>query len=71
MGPMLGHNERALRHTAGSGIAAMVVACGVAQWPELITQLHQCLASSNAAAVDGGLDTLYKARCLHSALTWA
>ncbi len=38
----------------------MVVAGGLGEWPQLVGVLTQCLSSSDQAAVDGGLDTLYK-----------
>jgi hypothetical protein len=59
--PMLAHRERALRHTAGSNISCVVVASGLGTWPQLVAVLQQCLVSSDPAALDGGLDTLYKA----------
>lgn len=46
----------------GTNIAVIVVAGGLAAWPELLLQVVQCLESSDAAALEGALDALYKAR---------
>ncbi len=58
--PLLAHRERALRHTAGSCISAAVVATSLAEWPQLVSALQQCMASTDPAALDGGLDTWFK-----------
>jgi len=52
--------DRALRHTAGSIVAAVAAAGGLGAWPELVMWLGHSLASAEAATLDGALDTLYK-----------
>ena len=54
--------SKPLRHVVGTNIAVIVVAGGLAAWPELLLQVVQCLESSDAAALEGALDALYKAR---------
>jgi len=60
----LGNPSKALRHVVGTNIAVIVVAGGLAAWPELLVRLVQCLESSDAAALEGALDALYKVRRL-------
>jgi hypothetical protein len=55
--------ERVLRHTAGSITTTIVGALGLAGWPELVLWLVASLqggAASDAAALDGALDSLKK-----------
>ena len=54
--------SKPLRHVVGTNIAVVVVAGGLADWPELLVQMVQCLESSDANALEGALDALYKAR---------
>jgi len=58
----LGNPSKALRHVVGTNIAVIMVAGGLAAWPELLVRLVQCLESSDAHALEGALDALYKVR---------
>eukprot|EP00887_Chlorella_sp_A99_P008169 scaffold12.g8169.t1 len=55
---MLGSPVRALRHTAGTCVVTIVVSAGMASWPALVGALVEALASGDANAVDGALDTI-------------
>lgn len=58
---VLSHPERVLRHTAGSITTTVVGARGLVGWPELVMWICGSLQSgSDAAALDGALDSLIK-----------
>jgi hypothetical protein len=58
---VLCHPERVLRHTAGSITTTVVGTLGLTGWPELVVWLGASLqGSSDAAALDGALDSLAK-----------
>ncbi len=61
--------SKPLRHVVGTNIAVVVVAGGLADWPELLVQMVQCLESSDANALEGALDALYKARAPYGSPT--
>lgn len=61
----LGHESKELRRTAGTNIGVVVAVGGLAQWPELIALLVQCLEGSSVPHMLGGLDTLYKVHRAH------
>ncbi|KAF6260222.1 ARM repeat-containing protein [Scenedesmus sp. NREL 46B-D3] len=58
---VLSHPERVLRHTAGSITTTVVGTLGLTGWPELVVWLGASLGGgSDAAALDGALDSLAK-----------
>jgi hypothetical protein len=60
---VLSHNERVLRHTAGSISTTIVGTLGLDGWPEFVHWLLGSLAGGKAgdsAALDGALDSLSK-----------
>ncbi|KAK9804853.1 hypothetical protein WJX72_008726 [[Myrmecia] bisecta] len=52
--------SKPLRHTVGTNVAVIVGAGGLATWPELLAAFVQCLESSDANALEGALDALFK-----------
>lgn len=65
---VLPHASKPLRHTAGTIITSIVGAIGLKQWSQLVAALLHYLQSSEADAVDGALDALFKVEPLHVVL---
>ena len=53
-------SDKALRHTAGTCVVTLMASQGPGAWPQLPLALAESLDSSDASAVEGALDTIFK-----------
>eukprot|EP00232_Nephroselmis_pyriformis_P015118 CAMPEP_0182883718 /NCGR_PEP_ID=MMETSP0034_2-20130328/18549_1 /TAXON_ID=156128 /ORGANISM="Nephroselmis pyriformis, Strain CCMP717" /LENGTH=339 /DNA_ID=CAMNT_0025016867 /DNA_START=101 /DNA_END=1116 /DNA_ORIENTATION=- len=58
--PQIGHPNKHLRSAVGTVLSVIVVAGGLADWPELLSGMVQCLQHADPNLVEGSVDCLFK-----------